>query len=854
MAVFVFIFWEAAVTLAAVRAAWWCGWGRESAPEENLLALTGCNVVIASLIASGLSFARINSAPAYWVAGGALCTLGYGARPALQAFAASLRELAIFRYPITLALLAALWVPLFLFALRPAGEVDSMHYLHYLLEYMANRLTPYTFHINVVAFWELGFLPVWTLTRLDLFFPLIALKALVALASALFLLGRELDIGDRLLIWTTAAGMAFLHFWGGYSGVGTLKNDALHAAGSVMLALALVRAARNQWGSTGFPLLALAVTLASVKYLGAMLAAVCVAAILFQLRRGWLALAGIAALWVITSGHYYLRRLILYGNPFYPFQINFGFVHLPGAADLSGTSIMASLRDPRLWRALLLPPGGMSVAGLLFPAMFVAAFAAIAWILIRGLRRPGPLWWLSAFLLLGWMLYFRSFYSASSVPGDLAYVLNDLNSLRYTEGVLAMSELLLVALLLRSPVPVWAPYAVVGITLASRLGLIYSRLPRDWYGAALAGAVLFPLPFLLRPARAWLGAGCAAAALIAATPWVVERNRETAAPWWKEIYTAVRALPPSSVFLYDEARDGGPAAHYLLAGRKLEHDVRTGTTGADRYRYVARLLGPDAREPEATLDAFAARLAPPGYITAIRSRHGMLLEKARREPWPAGEVSALYVPPDEMAPRAYAGAAFTPQRSQVLRPGARETRVLVPREGSRLLATNCGPLDAAGRFTGLAYEYRCARWLPDLSRAEVLSEGVSEHPEVSMAEGNYRLERHQEAGGEFTRLTALDPSRWLILIVRPPRALAPAAPVTIRAEVRCPRPCKVWFVGSEGAVEWPAGAGGGWVWFAESRRLRAGSPRDYFAIGLEKPVPGEGFDVRRFTLLAGLYP
>ena len=124
---------------------------------------------------------------------------------------------------------------------RPVEEIDSINYLHYLIDWMANRATPYTFATNYVAFWELSFLPAWPLTGVDLFFPLLALKAVILMALALWLLGREIELRGQVLAWTVFGALTMRHYWFEYSGVPTLKNDALHGVGFVLLALAVVR-------------------------------------------------------------------------------------------------------------------------------------------------------------------------------------------------------------------------------------------------------------------------------------------------------------------------------------------------------------------------------------------------------------------------------------------------------------------------------------------------------------------------------------------------------------------------------------------------------------------------------------
>ena len=55
----------------------------------------------------------------------------------------------------------------------------------------------------------------------------------------------------------------------------------------------------------------------------------------------------------LTTGHYYLKNLILFENPFYPIIFvvkDIGFQN--GLYDLSGTSILSSLGNPKLWEYL----------------------------------------------------------------------------------------------------------------------------------------------------------------------------------------------------------------------------------------------------------------------------------------------------------------------------------------------------------------------------------------------------------------------------------------------------------------------------------------------------------------------
>src|ERR1043166_4690685 len=139
--------------------------------------------------------------------------------------------------------MAALAAPLILLSFRPVDEIDSVNYLHYLIEWMANRATPYSFATYFVAFWELSFLPAWTITRVDLFFPILALKGVALVALAAWEIGRELDVRPAVLAWTVFGQITIRHYWLEPSGVATLKNDAAHGAGFLILMTVQARTA-----------------------------------------------------------------------------------------------------------------------------------------------------------------------------------------------------------------------------------------------------------------------------------------------------------------------------------------------------------------------------------------------------------------------------------------------------------------------------------------------------------------------------------------------------------------------------------------------------------------------------------
>jgi hypothetical protein len=452
-ALLAFSCWEAVLFAAAIALVGTLG----RSAEERCLLILGVEVTLESSLAGLFSFTRTNSPAAYWIAA-LLIAIAVAAWPAgrstLRAFPGTIGRLHLFRARYALPLVAALLAPLALLAFHPVDEFDSINYLHYLIEWMANRSTPYDFATYYVAFWELSFLPVWVVTKVDLFFPLLALKSLVLFSLAAWLLGREFQLRAVLLAATVLGSCLLRHLWYEAAGVSTLKNDTLHGVGFLLLALVAVRAARRPLARSDAALLAAGIVFAPVKYLGIFIVPVALA-VTFWLRRDQVrahpgafvkAAAAASVLALATSWHYYLHHVLAYGSPFYPVQINLGPLHLPGLADLSDTSILYNLRNPELWRAFFLPPSGVSVAGMMFPLVLAVTVVITAGrccrALIFWLRRrtpPTPLDAAAFLIFCGWMLYFRSALGAGGSAGDLHFVRGGLNSLRYVIGVLAAS-------------------------------------------------------------------------------------------------------------------------------------------------------------------------------------------------------------------------------------------------------------------------------------------------------------------------------------------------------------------------------------------------------------------------------
>jgi hypothetical protein len=638
-----FALWEAALFLLALRLTRFLGWTKPG--PESWLAVLSIQITLESSVAGALFFAHWNSQAALWVFAALAAGLAVASRPRLR--------WENLKAPVWPALVAALAAPLVLLSFKPVENIDSINYLHYMIDWMANRTTPYTFATGYGPFAEMSFAPSWMVTRVDLFFPLIALKSVLLVGLGAWLVGKELGVRRDALMVTVLGSLAMRHYWFQHSGVPTLKNDAFQGAGEIMLALAMLRGARRLGaaneireergpGVQDAALIAFGAAFASAKYSGVLFAAIAAVVLLWQWRgfvrsRFPKALAMISAIcgfWLVTSGHYYLHTFLLHLNPFYPFALNFAFIHLPGTADLSYTSILYSLHDPRLWQAVFLPRG-VSPAGLLFPLVLAVGLLASAWFCARAVIRRDPRdlrAWLSFAILWGWLIYFRSMFSASASPGDLRYVLTDLNSLRYAEGILALTEVFLVSLL----APRWKlAMALAGLNAASRLWILYRVLPFNVFPPAtvIVCSVLVCLgAFALLRLGTRNALVASAAMLLFACPFLVERNRVTWTTYWNGLKPPLAGLPPaelSEVALSDGSMFAG---HVVAAGNPVRAEVRStpfeelaAMPATARPRYLTILQTDES--PRTWRAKYVPSILAWGYATLREGEYGAIFEK-----------------------------------------------------------------------------------------------------------------------------------------------------------------------------------------------------------------------------------
>ncbi len=638
MSMLAYLFWESAVSALCFIALIWVQ------PSALKLALAiGLNIALSALCATLLSFLRLNSAAAYL----ALAAL-FSALAILLGWRYRDRLIHSLQYRVRHVPQAmALWFTLgalLSLSIRPVEEVDSLYNLHYMMGWLRNTTTPYQFAYHYVPFWELSYLPGLALTHSDLFFWYNSLRPVLLLGLVLFLIARELDLPDPITIWTIPALLMFPHLWLGPSGVATIKNDMLYAAGFALAALALVHAARGKSTPTDIVIAALAAAFIGVKFSGPVVLVACTAC-LIPVSAGWigrnlktsaLVCSVVGGFWMVTVGHYYFHNAVVYGSPVYPHQINVGPLHLPGTADLSYSSILYNLHDARLWRYFFLPEHGLSPAGVFFPLILPAILIGSAVVALLALlqRKITPLAVLALFQLVSWGIYFRSTYSASGMPGDLAFAGNGLNSLRYVEGPLLIGELCLVWALYKIGVPRALIFLALAAEAGSRFVILTGRAPdTSWPLFVLSGLALALLSLALRPRVIALAPVAMVAVCMAFGIYLVDRRRPAWLKAAQPLYLPFYEAPSQELFyLIDNEFSQQPCWHFPLLGHRLQHDVDSGSLRefqgrGRRPRYVAwTRVTPDDRA-----------ITLPGYSVVVDVPMGVLLE---RSPGGAGDSPA----------------------------------------------------------------------------------------------------------------------------------------------------------------------------------------------------------------------
>lgn len=609
-----FVLFEILTILAAVRAVRRFGLSDDAAdgPPHAAILIAAGSLCASALLATLFSFLRLNYAASYLV-GAVVLLLGVSA-PRPSDLVDDLRWLwerwsALVRNPVawaTAAVAVVLLGPALLACMRPLVDGDSVLAMGSMLRWRANSAIPYdfAFYNAYPAVWELCFIPGLVVSASDQWLWWVGLKATFLLAAVTCAIGRRLGLSRGTSLTVTLSVVALRHlWWSEVCGTGTLKNDTVVGAGFLLVVLALLELVQDSEGGIQkrrtSRLRSAVLMVVGCIWLTAKLSGVAVAgpaAVLwlgFALWRramtpraaaGWAA-AGAAA-WLVLCGHYYVHNLVVYHNPLYPAVISIGgHVIAPGALDLRGTSILSNIRDSRLPGILANAPAilGPSCWFMLIIGL-LGAVGTIGQALLpaRYRRWDFAAFVTSVFILGGWLWYPSLYFSAGMKLGDLQYTQN-LNTVRYAIGPLALTEIWSAALLVRLTGYEAAGTAFGAFSLGGRWLVLWALVLEPTYGARR-------LAFTVLPAAAVLLIWAAARRVpLRAVPAVTVAATMAAALW---------GVPSVVEFRREQSwdRTGGGSAWRSWADRASS---RVGVIGAGRgwaplYRVVGRRFQHDA--------------------------------------------------------------------------------------------------------------------------------------------------------------------------------------------------------------------------------------------------------------------
>ncbi|MCC6362590.1 MAG: hypothetical protein IT165_03650 [Bryobacterales bacterium] len=569
--------WQVPLWLAAIRLARFCGFERGG--FRFAAGALSLSFVLGSLCASALTMLRLNSMASYLILGMIFAWIGRRERPGDCVGATPATGSGSSLYVLGLL---AVFLPLITQAMHPVLETDSAAHLSWVLGWSGNRIPPYEFANQYCAFWELLYVPILVLTRGDGWFWLVTIQALALIGLLVAELSRLLNLPAYLAL----PHLLFPHYWNGPSGLPTLKNDMIYAAGFLWGAVLLAEVAERRRSRQAAAIAIFATSFLLCKYSGTALAAFLFVFVAWRWRRIAERPVRDGLVWAVVataaSGIFYIKNIVLFHNPLFPFQIRLFGLELPGAP-LPGTSLVAHFWDKELW-AQLIPPGSLRVGGALMPFLIGGSvvlccllMAEGASALSRGLRiSPQAAW--SPFLLTGWLIYVNSIYSAGATAGRLDYVYDCFNSLRYVEGQLAVSEVL-IAGWLASRLGSSAVVAFASLVAGSRLTALWSFVGGSTPYPALACIAAGLVWVLCAASVRWFRRAILpvlATSLLIASPLVRDRMAQVMRLDWQPVLYQVREASGSVFLVPDPLKPHLTSSAYRVMGKRMDQPVAVG--------------------------------------------------------------------------------------------------------------------------------------------------------------------------------------------------------------------------------------------------------------------------------------
>jgi len=636
--------------------------------KEFILTSIAISIVISSMISTVFSFLKYNGIEEYFIAASVLIvTLHLTKIPNLKKYGSFI--LSYFDATSTILfnwksiVIFSLLLPFLLMAIRPFDETDSMFNSNFMLNWIFNQTTPYVMANNYVPTWELTYVPSWVIVHADWFFWLSSIKPVIIIGVGTYLIGYKIGLPRILNYSTVFTGIIFFLFWVDLpSGISTLKNDAIFAAGIILVAVATLETIRRGFNKLSIIVLITAFIFISTKYSGiVMIIVFSIFFIIFNRKQfsknhkkiiGW-SLITITIL-MLTTGHYYLHNWLQFENPFYPIKITvFGAGFSKGTVDLAGTSILSSLNDKHLWQTVFTMEN-LSRVGYLFPVILgfgiigTIGYVFHSFFYYKVKKIDHATIFLSFFIFTTWILYFGTYWSASASPGDLFYV-KTLASLRYVEGTFVITELLFIYMLWRLKFPTISILAILGIDSVSRYLYLVGQLPNYLdYRIMIYPIVVMIGMFILGRYLKKISLKIIIVLVISFCIFVlsvqqVETNREGWVIWWHDVVSRIYDLPSSKIILISDTLTPGFSwpIQYPVYGDRLQHSLsvesekdlvtylselsHSKTLSDSKPDYVVLLCNPNVNCRQESLDV-TSQLSEFGYNIFAINDHSLLLK------------------------------------------------------------------------------------------------------------------------------------------------------------------------------------------------------------------------------------
>jgi len=565
---------------------------------EIILAGISISFLITSLVPTILSFMKFNGIWQYLIFSLLiLIILHIGKKSQLTNYKNFLydflKNTLIFLMDWRVLVIIGILLPFIFLNIKPTHLSDDLYALNFAFDWMFNLETPYERAFKYVTHWEISFLPSMVITSTDNFLWLNSFKAVILIGLGTYLIGKTINIPKYLTWLSVFSSLLFFNFWYIGTTIGTLKNDFIFAVGIILLIIAFIKSSQGKLNRFHIVFFIMGIVFLTVKYSGITLSIISILFFIFLNRKiiskntkhviKW---AGIGALVLLgTTGHYYISNYIEFDNPLFPVKLNILGYEIPGNRDWSGTSIIAHIDNDELISKFF-PYSEISIGGVFFPVILVFAYLGTGAVIIYGIynyvrkkKLDKPIILIGFFLLITWLQYLITPFSAGTPNGELEY-LKYIQSSRYVLGSIFVTELLLVGILWKLRIPQFAIYSFIIINAVSRYLILIDRLPSTFDISIIIFPILFIVgififgKFVKKFSIRMIILATIILLIFILSPQLVEENRIYWAPEWKNVIASIHYLPPTEIFLMEEpgSNQTWPRV-YPVKGDKFQHTI-----------------------------------------------------------------------------------------------------------------------------------------------------------------------------------------------------------------------------------------------------------------------------------------